>query len=183
MAFTGGTGDVMPQIMTLSSGALTTASKYVVNQQALPVPRLGSGSSDRATVFELLWVDWYLNIDDVGDLTANNFAYLSTSSLGRKTGDAATLAAFGADVLDPRSTAPVLVSKALTAELIQYFPLRVNLTDMNGNGVLVATDKLFVIGGNTAGTATTGNYIAKIGYRLVNVGTMEYVGIVQSQIS
>lgn len=54
------------------------------------------------------------------------------------------------------------------------------MTDGAGHGVLVATDKIYML---TASLAATGaqEAIVKILYRLVDVGLEEYIGIVQSQ--
>ncbi len=66
--------------------------------------------------------------------------------------------------------------------MYQQFPIHVDLTDSNGRGILVATQTIIVHGANTSGTAATNRtYTAKCGYRLVEVGIKEYVGIVQSQ--
>lgn len=183
MSFTGGTGDILPQVMTLSSGVAGDVDDYVVAQLALPVPRIGT-STDRATIFEILWVDWYIGIEDNGDVTGTQFAHLSTTNLGRASADTTSLAALVADIANPRSFASVVQSNVTTTSgsFVKTLPQHVDLTDNNGNGILIATDKIFVIGGNISGTAAS-TYVAKAGYRLVNVGTMEYVGVVQSQMS
>ena len=59
-------------------------------------------------------------------------------------------------------------------------PVIIDLTDNNGNGLLIATDKLFIVFANLNGTVV-GSAVAKVKYRLSNVGITEYVGIVQSQ--
>ncbi len=59
-------------------------------------------------------------------------------------------------------------------------PIVIDTTDTDGNGILVATDRLFIVGGNLSGIVAA-TYVAKIMYRLVEVGITEYVGIVQSQ--
>ncbi|KKL16013.1 hypothetical protein LCGC14_2499860, partial [marine sediment metagenome] len=63
---------------------------------------------------------------------------------------------------------------------IDTFPIRINLTDDNGNGHLIATDQLSIVYADVAGSVVS-SCVAKVGYRLVNVGIQEYVGIVQSQ--
>ena len=59
-------------------------------------------------------------------------------------------------------------------------PLIINLTDMNGFGFLVATDRINVAG-NSTGQASSVVFNWRIFYRYVTVGAEEYIGIVQSQ--
>lgn len=170
---TGGTGDVKPQILTLSTGKANAVDQYVVASVPLPVPRFGSMKT-KATVFEILNVDWYLNPADFAS-SGVDFAYLSTGDVDRSTGDTSTYATFLDDLTDPRTFACVLDTE-------NTMPVTIDLTDSNGNGVLVATDKIIVTMGNVGGTSgTPGTGICKVLYRLVNVGITEYVGIVQSQ--
>lgn len=183
MSFTGGTGDILPQIMTLATTVAGDVDDYVVAQVSLPVPRIGT-ERERATIFEILWVDWYMGIEDFADITGTQFAHLSTTNLGRNSGDTTSLAAIVADIVNPRSfgSAVSTILTTTSGAAARNYPIHLDLTDNNGNGLLVATDKLFVVAGNVSGTAAS-TYTAKVGYRLVNVGTMEYVGIVQSQMS
>lgn len=179
---TGGTGDIKPQIMTLESGTAGAVDDYVVKANQLPVPRFGTMQS-RATIFELLWVDWYLNVRNVADTADVEFAYLATNT-DRADGDTSTTGTFEADLARSNVFAAALWAQSLSTNggFNLEMPIHIDLTDNNGNGVLVATDKLFVVGGNISGT-NAGNYIAKVAYRMVNVGISEYVGIVQSQQS
>ncbi len=177
---TGGTGDIKPQILTLDSGTAAAVSDYQVNRIALPVPRFGSMKT-KATIFEILYVDWYMGIEDLADHENTKFAFLTTSTT-RQSGDTATFNSAATDVTDPKTFAFVLQDKLLetSGSSIDKFPIRVNLTDDNGNGHLVATDQLTIAYGDVAGSVVS-SCIAKVGYRLVNVGIQEYVGIVQSQ--
>lgn len=177
---TGGTGDIKPQILTALTGTATAVATYIVNAIALPVPRFGT-TKGRSTIFEILWVDWYIGILDQSDQINTKFAFLSTST-NRNDGETATQASFVVDLSDPRVFGAVYRSKNQLTSGTDHLdlPLRVNLTDENGNGVLVATDRLLVVGGDIAGTAAD-NYVAKIAYRLVDVTLEEYIGIVQSQ--
>ncbi len=180
-SFTGGTGDIKPQYLTLNTGVAAAVSDYTVNQVALPVPRFGTMKT-KATIIEALSVDWYLNIADLGDTGKSDWAYLTTSTV-RVDAETATLASAAADVEDPQTFGFVLREhrEATAVGVVsQTMPIRVDFTDNNGNGILIATDRLFVVGANLGGTAG-GNYTAKLKYRLVNVGITEYVGIVQSQ--
>ena len=177
---TGGTGDIKPQQFTLDSGTAGAADDYVVNQVALPVPRFGSMKT-KATIFEILSVDWYLNLEDLGDTAHSDWGFLTTSTT-RADGDTSTAGDAAADVTEPRTFAFVFFQSALITSGVntRWMPIHVDMTDSNGNGFLVATDKLFIVGANIGGTAL-GSYVAKVKYRLTNVGIQEYVGIVQSQ--
>lgn len=178
---TGGTGDVKPQILTLSTGIAPAVGQYVVGQVSLPVARFG-GMKTKTTVIEMLWVDWYLNLRNTADATTFEFGYLSTSSL-RVTAETVNSVKMEEDVGDPRTFAYVLIDKVLnggSGQLADVHPQRINLTDMNGNGILIATDTITIVGGAFA-NQIAGSYIAKVCYRTVNIGISEYVGIVQSQ--
>ena len=176
---TGGTGDIKPQIFTGTSGTAGAVDDYVVGSLQLPVPRFGTQRS-RATVFEVLSVQWFVGNRD-SDTTATHFAYLSTVAL-RSDGDTSTDATFVTDIQDPRVFAPVFIDRSFTTSggstLIS--PVQVDLTDKNGNGIIIATDRLFVTYGNSNGSVAS-EAVVKILYRMVNVGVQEYIGIVQSQ--
>jgi len=177
---TGGTGDIKPQIMTISTGLSSAPDDYVTNQVQLPVPRFGM-QKNVATIFELLWVDWFLAIEDISDVTATHWAFLS-SALLRTDAETATLVTWGEDAIEPRTFAMAAFRRDLTTSGATAFvyPIHINLTDNNGNGFLVATDRLVATMG-TVGNTGACQSVAKIGYRLVNVGVQEYVGIVQAQ--
>jgi len=177
---TGGTGDIKPQMLSLTTGQAGAADDYVIAAVALPVPRFG-GSKNKATIFEILWVDWYLSLEDVNDVISQKWAWLSTAAT-RADAETSTLSSLIDDINDPRSFAPVFTQRSQTTSgILSYtFPIRVDLTDSNGNGFLVATDKIVIAAGavaNTAGVSAS----AKVCYRMVDVGVEEYVGIVQSQ--
>jgi len=134
-------------------------------------------------VFEALWVDWYLGMEDFADASGTRFGCLSTTAR-RATGDTITLASIVADVADPNVLAPAVdqYNETTSGGQVNHYPIRINLTDENGNGVLVATDRMFLIAGAVAPTLVAST-TAKIGYRQVPIGSIEYAGIVQSQIS
>lgn len=180
-SFTGGTGDIKPQILTLTTGVAGASDDYVTAQLALPVPRFGAMKT-KATIFELLSCDWYLNIENSSDPTNHtDFAFLSTV-VTRASGDTSTLDSFSNDALDPRNFACVMMNRQFVTSgpFMTDMPIHIDFTDNNGNGILIATDKLVISGGSVT-VATVGSYVCKVLYRLVNVGITEYVGIVQSQ--
>lgn len=180
-SFTGGTGDVKPQILTITTGEAGAIDDYVTAQSALPVPRFGAMKT-KATIFEFLSVDWYINVENASDETVHaDFAFLSTV-ITRTSGATSSLDSFANDCIDPRNFACVYkgISVLTSGTNVIEFPIHVDLTDNNGNGILIATDKIVVTGGSFS-PAIVGSYTAKILYRLVNVGLQEYVGIVASQ--
>lgn len=177
---TGGTGDVKPQYMTIVVPAAGAINDYQV--ALFPLPRLILGHVDTATVMEILSVDWYIAMADSTDASAANFAFLSTRAI-RSAGDTSTTATFEADMADPGTFAGVFLVQEFvtTGGKAWTMPIHVDLTDNNGNGVLVAVDAIFATSGSVNNTAIT-TAIAKVLYRMVNVGITEYVGIVQSQL-
>jgi len=180
-SFTGGTGDIKPAILTLGTGKPAGADDYATAQIAFPVPRFGT-SKNKATITELLWVDWYMAIEDIGDELGTYAAFLSTDPNLHATSDTCTSATLALDIVEPSVFAYVLRNYSVTTSggRTKEMPIRVDLTDSNGNGLLIATDRIAVYGGNIGGT-TVGNYICKVAYRLVDVGIEEYVGILASQ--
>ena len=178
-ALTGGTGDVKPQITTGSVSVVV--DDYGVARARLPVARIGA-ERGRAMVFEILKVWWYQNIQDVGDTAYNTCAYLSTRQ-ERNSGDACTLVTIAEDLVNPQTFACQFTHKGVVVEgatLQVQGDTAVDMTDGAGNGIIIATDSIFIHGGNVGGIATA-THVVKILYRLVNVGLAEYIGIVQSQ--
>lgn len=181
---TGGTGDVKPQILTLTSREMVN-SAYAVETFALPVARFGSTVKTKATVFEILSVDWYLSMGVQLDGTHTNWAFLSTTT-ARVQDEGAVLADLAVDAANPRTIAlavqTYLSNAPAEGALSSIMPISIDLTDSNGNGVLVATDFIALVSGNfDNGVGLSSFSTAKVKYRLSNVGVAEYVGIVQSQ--
>lgn len=172
-------GDLKPQILTLIT-AIGPASAYVTATSILPVPRFGT-TKTKATIFELLWVHWYLAIDTFSIIDVVRWAWLSTVNT-RATGEVTSLVTSLEDLQDPRAFAFVMEETQFAVQGLTYksVPVRMDLTDNNGNGILIATDRLQITGG-AFGAGASGSFVAKVGYRLVNVGIQEYVGIVASQ--
>jgi len=176
---TGGTGDIKPQYLTATTGT-AAINTYGTIAITLPVPRFGA-QKNKSTITELLSVDWYIGIGDLGDNNNTAFAWLSTKEnrADGVTSDETTLAV---DLNDPTNFAFAIKQMSLLTSGLgsTLFPIHIDLTDGNGNGFLIATDRLQITMGNISGTATSQS-IAKIKYRLVNVGLPEYIGIIQSQ--
>ena len=178
-ALTGGTGDVKPQ---WTSGSVTQAAveEYAAATFVLPVARIGT-RMEEAMVFEILRMDWYPGIQNLADTNVTEWCYISTRTV-RDTGETASLVTLAADVGNPNVIGLIVSSRAFTTSgaSIDVLPFSIDMTDSAGNGMLVATDRL-ILNCAATGNAVVATYGVKILYRLVNVGVMEYVGIVQSQ--
>ncbi len=177
---TGGTGDIKPQIMTVVVGSAGAVDDYSFIQ--VNVPRIVLNPTGGSTIMELLKVWWYVALDDLGDIDGIWAAYLSTTRI-RIVGETFNAGTLQNDAERPGVFAMVALDKTLvtTGGHSIVFPLVVDLTDGNGNGILVATPTIFATFGALGNTATTSTATAKILYRLVNVDLTEYVGIVASQ--
>lgn len=178
---TGGTGDLKPQIFTLSTGNQPALNTYAVTRSPLPVPRFGTQRA-KATIFEMLRVDLYFGLTEVADVINTMWCYLTTSTQ-RTSGLGSTIGTMVADIQDPKTFAfGVTETGALGAGGSSRFgfPVSIDLTDGAGNGILVATDNINIVYGSSDNSAIASGQ-AKIYYRMVNVGVQEYVGIVQSQ--
>jgi len=173
-------GDVNPQIITMTTGLATAQDDYVVNTVSLPIARIG-GSKNKAVVMEILRIAWYLALVNANDPTATDWAFLSLNS-NRADDDVSTLATMEEDVVDPLTFGMVGDHRGVATQggNSRNLMITIDLSDGAGNGMLVAVDRIFIVGGNVAG-AGPGSYTAKVTYRLKEVGIQEYVGIVQSQ--
>ena len=177
-SLTGGTGDVKPQILTVGVPASGGINLYSVVE--FNVPRIIMGSRDSATVMEILKVWFYVGIQDASDPSSRLSGNLSTALI-RSQDDPVSLVTQVNDVINATVFASVWADRQ-GASFAVVLPLEIDLTDNNGNGVLIATDKIFVTTSMLANTVVSDS-VVKILYRMVNVGITEYVGIVQSQIA
>ncbi len=172
--------DVNPQFMTLLTGAAPAVDDYTINRINLPIARIG-GRKGKAIVLELLKVFWYVSIRDVVDANTVQFAFLTTNTARADT-ETATLATAQEDAGDALTFAFVIWDKGLvtTGGHSLIMPIVIDLTDGAGNGMLIATDQIFILCGGIGNTAGA-DAVAKVLYRFKEVGIEEYVGIVQSQ--
>lgn len=182
---TGGTDDVRPQIMTFTQDQFTINTEQV-DVFATPVPR-SSFTKDMAQVMEILHVDFYFHLDPGTSMNTERFATLSTAiPANAVTGTLVTFPRVRAAIADPRTLAGVMYTRTIigpgTGDIVVEtgYPLKVDLRDGAGHGVLVATDSLVLVFGGTL-QSTTVACTLKIMYRMINIGIMEYIGIVQSQ--
>ena len=176
---TGGSGGVNPQWFQVGiTQAIGTAySEAVVT---LPRERLPFGA--RSQVMEILKVEIRPAPTSVLNQTAGTNVsariYLTTSSFG--TTEPTVQQHGGKVIATERLDIPSIA--ASTADLIWQFPMVEDLTDGAGNGVLVATDSIFIGAIQTAATSPiNGSVMIRCLYRWKNVGLTEYIGIVQSQ--
>ncbi len=141
------------------------------------------GSSNDATIMEILKVWFYVGIEDGADLDMILTGCLSTTLL-RSNSATVNVANMFANILSPTTFASFTEQRALltSGAHVAGTPHEIDLTDNNGNGILVATDRIFVTTGMLNNTVVSASCV-KILYRMVNVGITEYVGIVQSQIA
>ncbi len=177
---TGGTGDIKPQQLTVQLPEVLTADYGVVE---VPTPRVILSFTGAATVMEILKVWWYVGIEDFLDPNRTAAAYLSFRQI-RATGETINLGTLANDMDSPTIFAAVILSStAIGASGVgtNTYPMTIDMTDNNGNGFLIATDKFFATHGTIAGTLPV-KATVKILYRMVNITLAEYVGIVQSQV-
>ena len=179
---TGGTGDIKPQYFTFSTATPAAADDYQILQQTLPVVR-PSATAGEATIMEFLTADFYPSVANIADTTCTTGCFLA-SNVDRSSGDTASAATIAQDIQDPRTFAAVMQARTFTtsgASVLEY-PLHYDFTDSNGNGMLYASDQVFLVG-FSVGDATQGFYTVKLKYRYVTVSLIEYIGIVQQQQS
>ena len=173
--------DRYPQILSATTG-VGVVGTYIAAQITLPRADIGVRGG-RRMVYELLKVWYYLGIEDVGDTAGTRFAFLSTT-LTRASGETSDLASFAEDAANPLVIAPVMrINITVTSGAYsEKTPEVIDLTDQAGNGIIVATDRIFLIGANTSGFIPAQS-VCKILYRIVSVPALEFIGIIQSQIS
>lgn len=174
-------GDVNPQYL-VQDVVLGAVNDYAVGAFQLPVARIG-GSKNKAVVLEVLRVDWYYGLEDIADLVHTNIAFLTTAP-NRSEAETCTLASMGVDCARPLNFAISVDHHATITSggMAKAMPHSIDLTDGNGNGMLVATDRLTMVYGDQ-GSVAVSSCSVHILYRLIEVGIQEYVGIVQSQAS
>lgn len=169
-AVTGGSGDLKPQLWTLT-GTQTGVDTSTTLNFATPVPR--GVTTGRYTVMEVLKVFAYMSISTPAEADALVFAGLATSDPG---------SASTGMVSQPTCFAGVMQRRLITTSGVMAWdsPIVMDLMDGFGNGVLVATDRIFMRL-VSSGTGVANPMTIKLLYRLVDIDIAEYVGIVQSQ--
>jgi len=167
---TGGSGDIKPEFLsyvaTQSASDTTTTTTT-----ALPVLRNFQTSGNRAQIVEVLKVIFSFNQAQV-ETDSNVRVFVSTKNFGT------TATTFQ----DPAVIAMAGWYMAITTSgQVTYPQLQtLDLTDGNGNGILVATDNLFTQV-TSSGTSLSNAIGVKVLYRIYSAGVTEYIGIVQGQ--
>jgi len=171
MMLTGGTGDVKPELQSFNvvESANDTTTTVAV---AMPViPNVLRGNAQRSQVVELLKVFF------IGPPLLNSAAGNVQITIGTRNAGTTTLNSWDPSVLAVYSSSSDFTTSGLAD---RNRVCCVDLTDGNGNGVLVATANLYaqISGSGTAATNTSG---VKLLYRLYDATVQEFVGIVASQ--
>lgn len=181
-SYTGGTGDVKPQYMTLAGGITGAVDDYRVDDFNVPIIRPGAAGDD-ATIMEILSLDWYLRMEDQADAAVFHAGFLCPNT-NRSSGDTVTLASMVVDLADPRTFGYAFESRNLqtSGAFAAQLPIHIDLTDNNGNGMLWAGDKITMVASGLNETSASST-ICKLKYRFVKVKLIEYLGIVQQQQS
>ena len=154
------------------SGTLTesSADTFTTTQVFTPIPRL-KVSGNRATVLELLWMEWQVN-----NLILNAGNESITFQMVIGTVPSSILA-----LNDPRYIAGKRIEMHLLTSgawgTIQ--PWRTEFQSRDGFGYLLASDA-FHINVNGTGTGVANVVQWRLYYRFVNIPLAEFIGIVQS---
>ncbi len=176
---TGGTGDVRPQVLSINALQATIGQEQVTVFPT-PVPRTGF-EQDLAQVMEVLSVQVYVHHATVSPVGLS-YAILSTRSIGSVTGAPISQVSIRQQVASASAFASYIevVDVPVGQSIDVSYPKLIDFRDGAGHGVLIATDSVIL----THGAVAAGGPIdvtMKILYRMINIGVMEYVGIVQSQ--
>jgi len=153
---------------------------YNVQEVTMPIAKIGFAKT-KAQIIEVLKVYFNIGSEDYANGADRiMWAFLSTNTNRTNLGTSAVGTSVQ-DFDDPRTFAFAKVENTFTTSGMSQTNIQtVDLTDSNGNGVLIGVDRIaFVYSG--VGQATSISASCKVLYRYVNVGIQEYVGIVQGQ--
>lgn len=155
---------------------LSGANTFTTESVTLPVVRPSSGRAGRSTIMEVLWVDlqWATT-----DLIATGDALLFSIRTGGTPTGVGGLSEGGVfcerTVLNQGATSGFSLLTSGTGG-----DARMDLTDKNGFGQLLAVDRINICA-DSVGQAGAITVEWRMYYRFVTVGAEEYIGIVQSQ--
>ncbi len=163
--------DNFPNYMsfTLTTSATDT---FTTTQLTSPVPRVGIGKSNLATIMEITSV--WLYIKSVA-INAANENWQWALSTGPTPTEILTIRNPSCIIGDKWKTSVITQGGSYHTSLVIY-----NLETMTGFGFLLATDSFHysILSEGTASSLVTD---CRIFYRLVQIPITEYIGIVQSQ--
>lgn len=180
---TGGTGDVNPQYLTIFYLESAPNPLLETMQVSVPISRLQE-KGGKATVLEVLWVEWTVSHQfdlalGPGNTSPDAVATLSTTKLSKfDLSDPTVFASYFKSYLLFQPALPATPNGKVVDNGL--FPVRQDLTDGAGHGILVATDNIYLSVSDTDMSLPT-IWLVKIAYRFKNVPLQEYIGIVQSQ--
>lgn len=169
---TGGTGDVNPEFLNIQVTE-SAANTFTQDEVTLPIHRIGGGSMSKSQVVEILKIGYEMPAMELVDADSLRLQLTYSSQT-------AILGLGSACVIDKFITTCFTASAVGTNVVEQV--IWHDLTDGVGHGILVGTPSIF-IGVQGVGMGAARSYNVKVMYRLKNVGVMEYVGMVQSQVS
>lgn len=160
---------------------VSTASADTYGREDFVLPVRFFPKSQKAIVFELLAVDYYMGAQDLSDTTHTYWTYLSLGT-GREGGDIPLLVDLAEDAENDLTLALVAMHRGTVTEgaTVVNMPYHVDMTDGAGNGFLIGVNHLTMIGASDAAT-TAITHTAVLKYRLKTVSTVEYLRISQSQ--
>ena len=180
---TGGSGDVNPQTLVMTSAIMTANDTLFSAATNLPIPRLPVRKG-KSLVIEILKIFFYQKVIYV----ANTTTWITSCSTTNPSASDANGAGTGLGLfLDPRTiashTTQTLALQATAASIaIETVKTQkeIDMTDSQGHGYLVATDSLYLVV-SSANTAALNEASCKFLYRFKEVDLEEYIGIVQAQ--
>lgn len=163
--------DIKPQ--TLKISVLQTAAN-VTTEVSVPIgsARFTTGK-DRAIVMEILKVRTTLLSFESPNITAA-FAQVALSSSSVSALSTALIASSGRTI---SAYSIDLAQSTNVGKIVGQYPVTIDTTDGNGNGILVASDSLFVLASSVAMDNAV-QAVVEILYRFVEVSTLEFIGIV-----
>ena len=170
--------DVNPQFM--NSALLTQSGADTTTSLEIPLPVSRVPSATQSTIIEILkiWLSPTL-LPAIASVT--EVVDTLTVSISTVTGGTTAFAFNDSRVLCQllNSQRGAFTAAGTYSRLGEGITM-IDLTDGNGNGVLVASDSLFLQIVST-GTGVANSVSMKLLYRFKTVGFMEFVGIAQSQ--
>jgi hypothetical protein len=175
---TGGTGDVNPQQMTVSV-TQTGSDVYTYAQIPNPVPRY-PGANNKAIVMEVLNVLWFNPNAPSAAASSVITGTLATRVFANNGATVTPATAFAEPSVFSIYNERTLFATAVGFQAFSAEAFFHDLSDAAGHGHLVATDNIYISVAST-GVSAANQLMAKITYRMKEIGLAEYVGIVQSQ--
>jgi hypothetical protein len=169
-------GDNFPNYLSFELEQ-TAANTWTDMRLAMPIPRITGGMGTKATIMELLWVDF--SFDNI-DLGSQDDRVTFAMGTGATPETSPQIEFDNPNVLFEFKELYhfTRVGDGASGTLASW-PKRYDFQSKTGYGFLVASDNLWVIV-SSVGMAGALTVQARLFYRFVDVDVKEYVGIVQS---